>query len=288
MKQIEKTVIQLGLSSVAARVCLAFVLSVVSLHAIANSSASTAGSASVNANASAESQQESDEATECVILLHGLARTSSSMADLHRALEQAGFRVARIDYPSRKQPIEELAAPAIDAGLAECTEQQTSRVHLVTHSMGGILFRHYVNEHGADAFTRTVMLAPPNKGSEAVDALRDVPGFQWLNGPAGLQLGTGADSVPLSLGPASSDVGIIAGTFSINVVLSTYLPDPDDGKVSVESTRLDGMCAHLQVDVSHPFIMENDTVLPEIISYLQTGRFLSDQAEYPDCAHRVE
>jgi len=236
--------------------------------------------------AQAETASTSQDATECVILLHGLARTSSSMNDLQDELIKAGFVVAKIDYPSRKLTVEELAAPAIEKGLKQCEEQGAQTVHVVTHSMGGILFRQYVTDNGAEKFARTVMLAPPNKGSEAVDALRDVPGFQFLNGPAGLQMGTDSNSVPLKLGPATSDIAVIAGTFSINLMLSTFLPDPDDGKVSVESSRLEGMCAHLQVHVSHPFIMEDEEVMVEIISYLQTGRFISDQAEYPDCDFR--
>lgn len=236
----------------------------------------------------ADTTAETDAANApaCVILLHGLARTSASMNDMQDELIDAGFAVAKIDYPSRTKPIEELAGPAIELGLAQCRSQTVGNVHVVTHSMGGLLFRQYVADHGADAFERTVMLAPPNKGSEAVDALRDVPGFQWLNGPAGLQMGTDENSVALQLGPATSDVAIVAGTFSINIVLSTYLPDPDDGKVSVESTKLDGMCAHLEVNVSHPFIMEDEGVIAEVISYLNTGRFLNEQAQYPACEHR--
>jgi len=234
----------------------------------------------------ANSNPESPISNECVILLHGLARTSSSMNDLQSELINAGFAVAKIDYPSRKLPVEALAAPAIEKGLTQCREHGAQKIHVVTHSMGGILFRQYVANNGAEQFSRTVMLAPPNKGSEVVDALREVPGFKFLNGPAGLQMGTDSNSLPLKLGPATSDVAVIAGTFSINLMLSTFLPDPDDGKVSVESSRLDGMCAHLQVHVSHPFIMQNEEVMAEIISYLKTGRFKSNKAEYPDCAYR--
>jgi len=100
-------------------------------------------------------------------------------------------------------------------------------------------------------------------------------------------MGTDSASLPRKLGPAVNDTAVIAGTFSINLVLSTYLPDPNDGKVSVQSTRLDGMCAHLQVDVSHPYIMQDEKVMSEIINYLQTGRFLDSNAEYPDCEYRV-
>lgn len=237
-------------------------------------------------NTSIESLASRSAPTECVILLHGLARTSSSMNNLQDELIKADFVVANIDYPSRKRTVEQLASPAIDDGLQLCREQAAQKIHVVSHSMGGILFRQYVSEHGAELFSRTVMLAPPNKGSEIVDVLREAPGFVIFNGPAGLQIGTDSNSVPLKLGPATSDVAVIAGTFSINLLLSTYLPDPDDGKVSVSSTRLDGICAHLQVHVSHPFIMQNEEVMPEIISYLKTGRFISDRAEYPDCAYR--
>lgn len=223
---------------------------------------------------------------DCVILLHGLARTSASMNELQKALLEAGYTVAKIDYPSRKYPIETLAPLALKKGLEECHSHAPGNIHVVTHSMGGILFRHYVNEFGAAAFARTIMLAPPNNGSEAVDALFDVPGFQWLNGPAGRQLGTDELSVPLKLGDATSDIAIIAGTFSINLVLSTYLPDPDDGKVSVQSTRLNGMCAHLQVEVSHPYIMKDEEVIAEILSYLESGRFADSNAEHFDCPHK--
>lgn len=241
---------------------------------------------SANTGFAQDTAQHNSTEKDCVILLHGLARTASSMNVLRDALQDSGYTVANIDYPSRKFTVEELAKPAIDRGLARCARSGAGNVHVVTHSMGGILFRQYVREHGSKAFSRTVMLAPPNKGSEAVDALHDVPGFQFLNGPAGSQLGTGDNSKPRQLGPATSDVAIIAGTFSINLVLSTYLPDPDDGKVSVESTRLDGMCAHLQVHVSHPFIMEDEEVIPEIIHYLGNGRFASDRAETFDCEHK--
>jgi len=247
---------------------------------------SIASVAIVASTVHADTDSVQPNSKECVILLHGLARTSSSMNDLQDELIDAGFSVAKIDYPSRKQTVEELAAPTLEKGLKQCRERGATKIHVATHSMGGILFRQYVTDHGAEQFARTVMLAPPNKGSEAVDALRDVPGFQFLNGPAGLQMGTDSNSVPLKLGPATSDVAVIAGTFSINLMLSTFLPDPDDGKVSVQSSRLEGMCAHLQVHVSHPFIMEDEEVMAEIISYLKTGRFISANAEYPDCDYR--
>ncbi len=118
------------------------------------------------------------------------------------------------------------------------------------------------------------MLAPPNRGSEVVDNLRGVPGFSIVNGPAGAQLGTGGDSVPLSLGPPDYDVGIIAGTRTFNPILSQFLPNPDDGKVSVERTKIDGMKDFIEVPYSHPFIMDAPEVLEQTISFIETGRFI--------------
>lgn len=165
--------------------------------------------------AHATTVSENTNTLKCVILLHGLARTSSSMTDMQRALIAAGFVVAKIDYPSRTKTVKKLSGPAIEEGLAQCETQGASTVHVVTHSMGGILFRQYVADNNAEAFSRTVMLAPPNQGSEVVDALRDVPGFKRLNGPAGLQIGTDEPSVPSNPGPATSDIAVIAGTSTL-------------------------------------------------------------------------
>jgi len=105
------------------------------------------------------------------------------------------------------------------------------------------------------------MLGPPNQGSEVVDKQDKVPGFHFVNRDAGLQLGTGELSVPNKLGPANFDVGIIAGTQSINLILSTFIPGSDDGKVSIESTKLKGMNDHIEMATSHPFMMKNEKVL---------------------------
>ena len=122
---------------------------------------------------------------------------------------------------------------------------------------------------------RVVMLGPPNKGSQVVDELRSMPGFELINGPAGLQLGTENDSVPNTLGPADFEVGIIAGTSTINFFLSTMLPNPNDGKVSVESTKLEGMTDHISMPVTHPFMMKNEQVIKQVIYFLNNGVFKS-------------
>jgi hypothetical protein len=117
------------------------------------------------------------------------------------------------------------------------------------------------------------MLGPPNQGSEVIDRYADWPGFEWFSGPAGLQLGTGEASLPRSLGPAHFDLGIIAGNHTINPILSQSLPGADDGKVSVDSTRVAGMNDHLELPVTHVFMMRDREVIEEVLYYLANGRF---------------
>lgn len=208
--------------------------------------------------------------TECVILLHGLARSAHSMDKMAERLTEQGYKVLNIDYPSRAYPIEQLAEKTIAEALTKCEGMPVS---FVTHSMGGILVRQFLSNHSIKNLNKVVMLGPPNKGTEIVDKLGNMPGFHLVNGDAGMQLGTGALSVPNQLGKANFDVGIIAGTQSINLLLSSLIPDTDDGKVSVESTKVEGMNDHIEMPTTHVFMMRNDAVIEQVINYLKQGKF---------------
>ena len=211
------------------------------------------------------------QASECVVLLHGLWRTDASMNKMERRIGDAGYAVRNIEYDSTEKTVETLAGETIPRALGECEGAES--VHFITHSMGGILIRHYLEHNDIDPLGRVVMLGPPNQGSEVIDRYASLPAFEWFSGPAGLQLGTGEASVPRSLGPVRFDVGIIAGTQSINPILSTLLPDADDGKVSVDATRVEGMSDHIEMPVTHVFMMRDDEVIDQVLHYLQNGQF---------------
>jgi len=196
------------------------------------------------------------------------------MNKMQRGLEGAGFVTANIDYPSRDHTVEELADIAVPAGLEACRAKEgIERIHFVTHSLGGILVRQYLSANEIAELGRVVMMGPPNQGSLAVDELIDLPGFDWLNGPAGLQLGKGEESLPLKLGPAAFELGVIAGNRSIDPITSSVLDNPDDGRVSVEDTKLDGMTDFVVVEHAHAFMMRMRRPIELTIRFLNNGSF---------------
>jgi pimeloyl-ACP methyl ester carboxylesterase len=221
----------------------------------------------------------SEAATECVVLLHGLGRTSGSMEDMARGLSKSGYYVVNMDYPSRDETIENLAMGTIPEAIGRCAEKGALKNHFVTHSMGGILLRYYLSRHSADRLGRVVMLSPPNKGSEVSDSLKDWPLYQWYNGPAGQQLGTDAESLAIQLGPVTYPVGVITGDSPafFDFWLEDMIPGPSDGKVSVERAKVDGMTDFLVLPFSHTYIMQEDEVIRQTIHFLETGQFYQSQ-----------
>lgn len=249
-------------------------------------------------------------ATDTVILLHGLGRTSWSMSHLASTLTRDGYHVVNLTYPSRTVPLETLAHDWLPQQLrahaatpSAASDSSTTapsftapdapapRLHFVTHSMGGILVRLWLRDCGAPAnLGHVVMLAPPNAGSELTDRLNAFPPFRWFTGTNGRRLGTAATDLPRALGPwptaASLDsastpasvpagpaLGIIAADRSLNPFFSALLPGPDDGKVTVASTRLAGMTDHLVLPYSHTWLAWHAETARQIRAFLVTGHF---------------
>lgn len=226
---------------------------------------------------------------ECVILLHGLGRTSNSMGRMQKALARAGFHTVNFDYPSRKNSVEQLATNHIPDAIARCHDLHPERIHFVTHSLGGIVARMALKLERPDNFGRIVMLSPPNRGSEAADVLQNRWLYSWINGLAGQELSTSSDSIPNQLGPVDYPVGIIMGedqTFFDTWVASLYsgaegepvFSGPNDGKISIERAKLRGMTDFIVVPENHTHIMQSEYVQYQTIEFLTHGNFSQDHA----------
>lgn len=217
---------------------------------------------------------------EVVVLLHGLARTPGSMEKMAKALASDGYHTINHGYPSTTCELPDLASKSLAPVLASDEVTNAKAVHFVTHSMGGILVRQYMATHPKpDNLGRVVMLAPPNNGSEIVDKLGDHGWFKSIFGPGGCSLDTDHTHPPKQLGPVDYPVGVIAGDRVLNIITTFMIPGPDDGTVSIESSKLDGMSDHCVVHADHTFIMMKGKSIKLTLRFLKTGTFDAAVAE---------
>ena len=219
--------------------------------------------------------KDNSHSTGCAVLLHGLGRTSRSMHNMGQALSEAGYLTINLDYPSRQKSIEQLADEVVSKGIQQCRDADADRIDFVTHSMGGIVLRYYLSRQNITELGRVVMLSPPNQGSEATDRLKHNFIYRWVNGPAGQQLGTGPEDIAAALGPVKYQTGIITGDRHsfFDGWLAEIIPGKDDGKVSVERAKVDGMTDFLVLPYAHSFIMQADEVIAQTLHFLQYGEF---------------
>lgn len=209
---------------------------------------------------------------ETVVLLHGIARTGRSMNTIEADLRKEGYQTVNITYPSTTQNLDAIVETLRGGALSDEFWAAAGEVHFVTHSMGGLVARRYLEKYPEGNVRRVVMLGPPNKGSAVADFISGWEAYKTVYGPAGQDLTTTA-ATPAAL-PPQVEVGIIAGTHRWLAPLSSLLlGGASDGRVSVESTRLDGMKDHISMPATHSFIMYHPSVKRQVIHFLKNGSF---------------
>ena len=208
--------------------------------------------------------------TQHIILLHGLWMRGFALGLLHRRLMEEGFRVHRFDYMSVAATQQHILA-RLRAGMADCAPET---VHLVGHSLGGLLALRACLEPGELPPGRVVCLGSPLKGSAAARAFAG-----WGRGGEVL-LGHNRNLLEQGLeawdGPRQ--VGMIAGRIPIG--LGAMLGDiagEHDGTVAVEETSLPGLADHCVVETSHTGLLFSAEVARLVTRFLREGRFLVEQ-----------
>ena len=203
---------------------------------------------------------------DAVILLHGLWRSIWAMDPMAQYLHQQGYHTINVPYPSFRKPMEEILEIVYEA-LA--LHGGNRKVHFVTHSLGGIVTRNLLNELPADQTGRFVMIAPPNQGSEIIDWLEECPPLAATLGPAGKSLGTDYINAPIP--PVETDTAVIMGKRSIIPFFRTFLDPENDGIVSVERGRIEGMNEFHVLDTDHTFIASDPRVMAMTNQFLEKG-----------------
>lgn len=211
---------------------------------------------------------------EKVVLLHGFGRSDMSMLLLNSALTEAGYDVYSLEYPSIDAEPEALVE-IVSEGINDCCKDGAETVHFVGHSLGGLLLRDYLGRYRPANLGHVVLIGSPNKGSELADADLGVAAQETLlgwAGPSAQALHTGPGSYVATLPAPDYTVGVIAGNRG-NPVSDKWLPTPNDGVVSVESARLDGMADFVEVDVMHWDMRRNPVVAEQVIGFIRHGKF---------------
>jgi pimeloyl-ACP methyl ester carboxylesterase len=209
------------------------------------------------------------ESRPLVILLHGMGRTRVSFSRMKTDLEAAGWRTARLSYPSTRRSIEEHAAwlERLIQRLDE--DHQATEIFFITHSLGGIVVRATLARHGAwraDMAVRgMVMLGPPNQGSSFANRLAGLKIFRWLYGDTGV--GLVPEEVRLIPAPDCPFL-IIAGARGDGRGWNPLLIGEDDGVVTVAETHLDGAAGHRIVRSLHAFLPSHRDAIAVTLEFL--------------------
>jgi len=216
------------------------------------------------------------------ICLHGFLRTGAAMLPMAYRLKSAGYvEVICPTFQLALGPIERHGERAARL-IAEISERNDGMlVDVVTHSMGGLVFRASLAHD--PPINRVVMLAPPNKGAEAADKVR-----QWLPlhltgwDPLAPLLPNSTQNLPIP--PEDVEVGILTGGMGSETGYSSLLTGDNDGKVRVDEARLEGARDFRVVPYHHTLIMAWDDIFRLVLCFFRHGSFENPRPTLPGAA----
>lgn len=210
---------------------------------------------------------------EKIILVHGYGRTASAMNTYESYFEKHGYQVFSIGYGSLTQEIGDIQNE-FDAKVDQVLNDIDDRVHFVGHSMGGLMIRSYLGKKRPKNMGNVVIVGSPSQGTEAVEYLRSKWYFPLL-GPALPSLSTRNSAFLSSLIKPNYNLGVIAGKVSYGN-RSQMFTGENDGLVSVESTKVEGMKDFVLMPESHYSLRQSEEVMKQILHFLRAAEFTKE------------
>ncbi|MSQ59860.1 MAG: alpha/beta fold hydrolase [Betaproteobacteria bacterium] len=201
-----------------------------------------------------------------VVIVHGLWLHGLVFEVLRRRLCRGGFDAHAFSYPSMGRSFGANAS----ALASYVSSLKAGVVHLVGHSLGGLICLRYASENPDPRLSRIVLLGSPVRGSATAARLAKRPFGKWLLGRSPREL---AEGVTPHL-PPGAEAGVIAGTLGVGLGrLILPLPAPHDGTVAVAETRLPGARDFLLMPVSHTGLVFSAAVAAQVACFLRAGSF---------------
>lgn len=203
-----------------------------------------------------------------LVLVHGLWMRGWVMQGLRLWLSRRGYAVYTFTYPSIAQGLD-AHAQRLAARIAEL---QQPVIHLVGHSLGGLVILRCLRNHGERRIGRVVLIGTPVRACMAGRRLEHLVGGKRL-------LGTSRDiwhSLPELFRPRC-ELGVIAGSrpWGLGRMLMR-LPGTSDGVVRLEETEVEGMRDRVVLPLSHSGMLVSVRVAREVAAFLERGAFRSE------------
>jgi hypothetical protein len=200
-----------------------------------------------------------------VLVIHGLWMTGAETSVLRSRLSEQGYAARAFCYQSIH------AAPGDILDALEVVIMASQRgVHVIGHSLGGLLIMRLLERNPALPIGRVVLLGAPVNGCVAAETFARLPGAQSLFG----LLAEGAlfyVASPNVVHPV--DIGVIAGNAGFAGVPFLFPAEPNDGAVLVRETLLRGAKAHRVLGLSHMGLLLSTQVAELTGVFLSSGFF---------------
>jgi pimeloyl-ACP methyl ester carboxylesterase len=203
-----------------------------------------------------------------IALVHGLWNRGWTMMAMAKRLKARGHNVSVYSYSTRSDNLDG-HANGLRAFLKTIKSEQ---VHLVGHSMGGLVILNMLSRFDDLPPGRIVLMGTPVKGSSAVKRLEKLPGQKFMFGKARENLLQGFQHTPME-----RETGVIRGTRALGLGRIAGAPgEPNDGSVAVSETELEGMKDSVDLDVAHTQMLVSTEVVEQLEQFLLHGKFQTD------------